>query len=259
MQAHTSYFLCSTARTGSWLLAEALQGTNLAGRVREYFAPGNQKSWSEQWGIENTANYSAFLEKAIEAGTTSNGVFGAKLLGYQLESFLSKLRQLPECKGKETLEIMPSVFPNIHYIWLSRRDKVRQAVSLWKAKQTEIWREYKDQHVAKDQHAPRQKPVFDFEAIDRWRNTILKHEAGWRRYFRTASVEPLMVSYEELGADYQATVLKVLQHLSIPLPADFIIPPPRLKKQADLLSEKWVWRYRKLKGDQLLDKYHRMD
>jgi LPS sulfotransferase NodH len=234
-------------RSGSWLLAEALQGTNLAGRVREYFAPELEQDWSERWKVSSSSNYKRFLEKAIEAGTTSNGVFGVKIHWYQLEGFLSKLRQLPECKGKETSELMPSVFPKLRYIWLSRRDKVRQAVSYYKASRTGCWWLI-DSHAERNSLPPEQAPVFDFKAINALRNTILKHEAGWRRFFYSAGVEPLRVYYEELATDQQATVFRVLQYLSIPIPDDFTIPPPRLKKQANLLSEEWVRRYRDLQS-----------
>src|SRR5262245_55098655 len=111
MQPHISYLICSTARTGSLLLAEALQHTGIAGRPREYFAPKLQQTWSERWGILGTSNYADFLDKAIAAGTTPNGVFGARISGHQLESFLLRLQQLPNYKERA----VSGVFPNLHY------------------------------------------------------------------------------------------------------------------------------------------------
>ncbi len=45
-------------------------------------------------------------------------------------------------RGRQRLavrDLAPSVFPNLRYLTVTRRDKVRQAVSLWRALQTWSW------------------------------------------------------------------------------------------------------------------------
>ena len=46
--------------------------------------------------------------------------------------------QLPELETIEDKQILQSLFGNITYIWIRRRDKTRQAVSWAKAAQTKI-------------------------------------------------------------------------------------------------------------------------
>ena len=53
------------------------------------------------------------------------------------------------------------LFPNVHYIWMVRRDKVRQAVSWAKAAQTDIYARSKGEAPV-----PKQEPAFDFAFID---------------------------------------------------------------------------------------------
>ena len=50
--------------------------------------------------------------------------------------FMKIVKQLPELKTIEDKQILQSLFGNITYIWIRRRDKTRQAVSWAKAAQT---------------------------------------------------------------------------------------------------------------------------
>ena len=54
-----SYFVSATPRSGSSLLAEALEFTTIAGRPREYFDPGHEKSWWTRLGITADTEYVA--------------------------------------------------------------------------------------------------------------------------------------------------------------------------------------------------------
>ncbi|MBA2364790.1 MAG: hypothetical protein H0V86_14810, partial [Chloroflexia bacterium] len=42
MHPHTSYLICGTPRSGSFLLCEALKNTGLAGMPEEYFWRGDE-------------------------------------------------------------------------------------------------------------------------------------------------------------------------------------------------------------------------
>ena len=54
-------------------------------------------------------------------------------------TMLKSLQELPEYKEMDAPQLMAALFPNVHYIWMVRRDKVRQAVSWAKAAQTDIY------------------------------------------------------------------------------------------------------------------------
>ena len=75
----------------------------------------------------------------MEAGTTPNGVFGAKLMWQYLGDFVGLLRNIPEYRELPLAELLPAAFPDLTFVRVVRANKIRQAVSLWKAVQTASW------------------------------------------------------------------------------------------------------------------------
>jgi trehalose 2-sulfotransferase len=72
---------------------------------------------------------------------------------------------------------------------------------------------------------------------------IDEHNAAWQGFFDGCGVEPLEVVYEELVEDYEGTVLRLLDGIGITIPQNFTVKKPRMKRQADDLSEEWVRLY----------------
>ena len=56
-------------------------------------------------------------------------------------------------------------------------------------------------------------------------------------------MEPMEVVYEELVEDYRGTVLWLLDSIGIFIPENFGVAEPRMRQQADELSEEWVRLY----------------
>jgi LPS sulfotransferase NodH len=54
MRPHTSYLVCATPRSGSFLLCEALKNTALAGQPEEYFWRDDEPAWKERWGYQTS-------------------------------------------------------------------------------------------------------------------------------------------------------------------------------------------------------------
>ena len=270
MQPHTSYLICATPRCGSTLLCEALINTGLAGRPKEYFEhlkqTGQPRRPQEYFPADSAiacqlgdysrlddeaklaesyqgSAYSAYLTQVIEEGTTPNGVFGAKVMWGYLDDFISNLRGIPGYQELPTPDLLSTIFPNLCYIWVTRRNKVRQAVSLWRAIQTWTWK----QEETDGAHLVAQELLFNFAAIDHLVQQIEAHEAEWQNYFATHDIQPFNVVYEELTEAYEQTALDILYYLHIPLHEQLTFNERRLKQQADTLSEEWVQRYNSLK------------
>ncbi|MFL5660490.1 MAG: Stf0 family sulfotransferase [Ktedonobacteraceae bacterium] len=271
MQPHTSYLICATPRCGSTLLCEALINTGLAGHPREYFEHLKQtgqprrpqeyfpagSAIASQLGdysrLDDEAmlaecyqgsTYTIYLAQVIEKGTTPNGIFGAKVMWGYLDDFISHLREIPGYQELAAPDLLSTIFPNLCYIWATRRDKVRQAVSLWKAIQTWTWK----QEETDGSHLVAQELRFNFAAIDHLVRQIEVHEAEWQKYFATQDIQPFTVVYEELTETYEQTALDILHYLHIPLPEQLTFNERRLKQQSDALSEEWVQRYNSLKA-----------
>ena len=87
----SAYLVCATPRSGSTLVCQALTDTGVAGRPEEYFEGVDDRSILDHLGergigdepqqrspLWSRAAYDRYLEWAMDAGTTPNGVFAAK-------------------------------------------------------------------------------------------------------------------------------------------------------------------------------------
>lgn len=207
-----SYFVCGTPRCGSWLLCGLLASTGVAGRPHEWFWRETQESLQRAWGVRDFASY---LELVLAAGTTTNGVFGAKVMW----------GHLPEL----------SPFPRPRFVWLRRRDRVAQAVSFAKAVRTGHWHHWDP--------PPREAPTFRFEEVDALRRELDELDRSWSGWFEERRIEPLEVTYEELAANLEAETLRVLDFLAVQLPAGARIRP-LTRAARDATNDDWSSRYR---------------
>ena len=248
MKQATSYLICCLPRTGSWLLSEELQSTGIAGRPREYFAPEAWQHFLDVWNMPPASDYSDFLSRVVQEATTPNGVWGAKAHWYQFNDLLQKLRSVPAYKDLPTESLLPRVFPNLRYVYLTRRDRVRHAVSYARASETKIWWEM-DPARGPSRRVLAKTPKFDIARLDGLFKTLSNHSRFWRQYFQECGVSPLRIDYEDLAKDPAASVRQILDYLEIPAPLNLVIKESRLKKQADELSEAWVQRYRHIKDE----------
>ena len=122
------------------------------------------------------------------------------------------------------------------YVWVRRDDVVRQAVSLWRAMQTQSWRD-----DSSDGSAGGAVPRYSFAALRHLTERLTDHDARWRELLAGAPV--LEITYEELTADLPRAIRRTLDHVGVPLPADTPVSQPAMRRQADELSEAWVAAY----------------
>lgn len=239
--AEDAYFVCATPRTGSTLLFEELLQTGVAGRPDEYF---DDRRWvqlpmMERLGIKNDRVY---FRDILRVATTANGVCGLKMHWHQMETLKEKIlcQACLPTRDLDRLSIYDALhlgFRELRFIWLRRRNRVAQAISLWIASETRVWHQ---RHGV----APREKIVhYDYEAIDQLIRRIDRYEAHWESFFRRNGINPLMVVYEDFSENTVETVAAVLQHIGVrntqPLRAR-----SRLVKQSDDRSRMWEDFYR---------------
>lgn len=251
MKPATSYLICCVPRTGSWLLAEALQSTEVAGRPREYFAPDQKNVFYSLWGLSPTGDYSGFLSRVMSEATAPNGVWGAKVHWYQFNDLLAKLRGISELRDLPLRALLPELFPNLHYIYLTRRDRIRHVVSYARASDTRVWWDV-DPSAGPGRRVLARTPKFDVAKLDRLFYSFARHQREWRTYFEQCGVTPLEVYYEDFAEDQTACVRQILEYLKIPYPSNIVVQRSRLRKQADALSESWAKRYRHIRRERRL-------
>lgn len=134
-------------------------------------------------------------------------------------------------------ELLNRVFPGLRYIQITRKDKFRQAISLWRAVQTQAWRQDPDRSASTTA-----EPQFSFRAINYLVRLLTAHDASWDAYFVGLGHQPLKITYEDLAGDPEPVIRDILTQFGIPAPANLEISAPRLKIQSDELSEQWFTR-----------------
>jgi trehalose 2-sulfotransferase len=259
LRMSTSYLVCATPRSGSTLLCEALKAMGVAGRPEEYFevvpatgrplrpedylaglsdpaalaliraaAPPGPPPYSSLAGV---ASYEEHLRRVRDWGTTPNGVFGAKLMWDHVDHL-----QAVDA-GRPPAELLAELFDGPRYVWVRRGDVVRQAVSLWRAMQTQAWR-----HDSGATEAG-VRPRYCFPALRHLVARLTDHDARWGGLLATVGAPVLRLSYEELTADLPGALERTARHIGVSVPTDRPPAAPAMRRQADELSEAWVAAY----------------
>ena len=236
MKPHTSFLVCTNHRTGSGMLCDFLWQTNLAGRPDEYFDPAVEKEYSREW---DTRTHSQYLDRVLENGTSPNGIFGAKIMWRQIRFLNHKVSRALNNKSLNTHLLMQIMFPDLKYIWLRRRNKIRQAVSFWLRRKTGIFRWF-DLEPAKYSN----EPAFNFIEIHKLVQEFHKYEFCWLCYFRNNRINPLVVFYEDdLEYGPEEVVRRILLYLGVHISNGLKIQT-KYKKQSSELSENLIRLYK---------------
>jgi LPS sulfotransferase NodH len=258
--------VCATQRSGSTLLCELLKDTGVAGRPEEFFearhdtgrpphpgdyldrlprtgagirddeAPPQAPEYSSLVGL---ADYREHLERTFRLGTTENGVFGAKLMWDQLPELQALASQLPEYRGLTDRTLLGALFDDPAFIWVTRGDKVRQAVSLWRALQTRRWRLER----GPDDTTSKPELHYRFEGIRHLVRLLETEDAAWGAFFGRHGIDRLAIAYEEdLVADRDRAVRTVLAKIGVKPPPEWHAADP-IERQGDSLNDDWVAAY----------------
>ncbi|HWA90604.1 MAG TPA: Stf0 family sulfotransferase [Rhizomicrobium sp.] len=214
--------LCSSPRTGSYLLCEAMRRLGL-GVPHEYFNPPTMRVLTRRWALAmpERVKPSAWLRlgharnlRALEAYLaalmrmrTRNFVFAAKLQYWQYE------RLLDNPTGAVFLN-------NARFLYLYREDLLGQAISFRLAEATGKW----GVDGVATTTAKRARDLLDIEALDRAVAMIRGEEKGWRRFFARESIRPRILSYESMRDDPLAAARSLAGDL-LPADAEPGLPP----------------------------------
>jgi trehalose 2-sulfotransferase len=239
-----SYTIWFTQRTGSTLLCQALESTGVAGIPREYFnCPPDLLTTFKKSG------HAELQEYLYKLGTTPNGVFAINHSFYEphFTQLIETLRKFPACLADETnrTSVWEKVFPNHRHIFMTRRNKVRLAVSWWRAIQSGEW------HLLTNEG---RKPVdlspdaYSFDAINHLYNECSMREAGIQEFLAEGGITPLNIFYEDFVQNYEGTVEAILDYLELDS-GSISIAPSGLIRTADSISEEWVQRFREERQD----------
>jgi LPS sulfotransferase NodH len=154
---------------------------------------------------------------------------------------IETFREFPACPAteKNRVRIWEHALPNHRHVFMTRRNKVRLAVSWWRAVKTQEWHRLPGE--------PRKLvdlgDAYSFDAIHHLFRECSMREAGIQEFFSEGKIVPLTIVYEDFIQEYEKTVRTVLEFLELD-PATIQIPSPSLAPTADDISEAWAQRFR---------------
>ena len=181
------------------------------------------------------------LSKSSAPVQAAPPLFGARLQGHSLAPFRTQLaRLLPDLPDDGAR--LAKAFGRTAFIHLTREDKLAQAVSCVKAKQTGLWHRNADGSEL-ERLAPPAPPIYDRDQIAEHIATYEVMETNWQAWFAALGVMPLRVTYAALSTDPHAILAKALSHIGQdPARAEAVMP--NVAQLSDDVNADWIRRFR---------------
>ena len=223
-------------------MCQILGATGVAGNPDEYFFWDNMPCQAKEWGLASRwglTDFDEYVSRSFREGTTPNGWFGVKMApALYLATFLEEVRKLPEYADPDlsTSDLINRFFPDLRFIFITRRDKLRQAISWVKATEHNLW-------TSDQEPKPRGTARYDFAKLDAQVTLLSLVESLWQDFFSAWAVRPLTLVYEDFQQDHEGTAVQILDYLGIEEPHSYDTGGVSLKKLSDNLTDEWAARY----------------
>ena len=244
--AFDSYVICTSLRSGSTLLCSLLAATGVSGNPDSYFHQPSLAAWQADLGVVPPPSasepevVSLLFREAIAQGSAGTGMFGLRLQRHSFDFFMEKLALLHP-RSSTGAERFAAAFGRTLFIHLRRDDKLEQAVSCVKARQSGLWHRAADGSEL-ERLAPHQEPRYDADAIRAERDAMLAMDAAWEAWFGAEAIAPLRLTYDGLSADPSGALGVVLDRLGLDAGIAAGVTPG-VAKLSDRTNHDWVSRF----------------
>ena len=122
------------------------------------------------------------------------------------------------------------------WVWLDREDRLGQAISFARAKQSGEWADFGREGGT--------VPTYDAVAIRSALEAMELGRQGWERYFADEGISPIAVSYEAFVADREAVVRRIIEAVDPgAVLAATDLGRSTLRRQSDGISAEWRVRF----------------
>jgi len=225
--------IASTGRSGSHMLGHALYKTNKFGFPLEYVNPNNLMEWKKRLDI---SEFEHLMFELQQRRTSSNGVFGMKI-------------HYPHIKQFGGFQNMMKIFPDAYYVLLSRKDVLKQAVSLSIARQTGVW--------ISGQIPTNDNPKYDFTQIKNCLRETILHNSSWRYILAASGSNYIEMDFDHVRNNIIQSIEKIANFISIDIETASISKDKATKKQSSDLNKEWKKRFLSEfnQSDELLSNY----
>lgn len=241
-----SYMICTSPRSGSTLLCKLLSKTGVAGDPNSLFHKPSLSAWyrayqlrREDFSSEKDA-LAAVFDAARQKGRGETDVFGLRMQRESFRFFMDQVDVLyPNFESE--LEGIESAFGSTLFLHLSRADKLDQAISLIKAKQTGLWHRAAD-GTELERQSPPQEPFYDRDEIANQIKALTAMDEKWIQWFEAQKIEPMRISYDQLSEDPVGTTQSIVVALGLDIQEVKALEVP-VAKLADTINEEWAERF----------------
>jgi len=212
--------LASTFRSGSTYTAQVLAHGGFPGLGIERF---------NKVGGQKEEDLTPFLKEMFSP--FANQVFATKLMWSHRNDLARKLG-ISRIDSAQLAEL----FPNATWIYVKREDVFAQAVSMWRAKESNRW------HVLKDENEPILE--YDFKKIEASFRELSAHNSLWEDFFSLAGIEPHTIVYEQLIENLSETMHPLFSDLGLDTRSiEDAASKVELRKQRDEKSAEYLARF----------------
>ena len=254
------FFLATSQRSGGHFLMSLLDSTKKVGYVTEYLYQ-LYEGWegdSPPSDAEILSYFDRFKKKALEFYPQFN----------PMEFWGSKV-DIRELHLVERWTELTSVdLQSVKWIWLRRKNKLRQAISVIKADKTTIWHLDKDDPQGKQDLARAEMEVkFDDLCVSSIRFFVA--DWAWLNFFRIHDLKPHILYYEDFvdESTWELTVAGIFDFLGVPYEPPLGVSSHRLKQGTGKAPENYNLLVEKVESygiplkyaDIDIDRYYELD
>lgn len=212
---------------GVILLTEARSGSNWVGSLARNAGLGNSGEWLDpkQSGLDpSQMSFEEYLRGIIEISSSKSSAFFVKIFpGHLFATHRNYKRDFIQevCKRHDTKLLL-----------LTRRDRLRQAISFTRGLQTQQWTSKSD---------IQREPSYDFDRISRLYFQIGRSYDFWESYVEMYGYPADRFVYEDLVENPTPFLASVAEAMGAPMPD---VPKSELRVQRDQTTEEWLERFR---------------
>ena len=213
------YIVCTHPRSGSTVFCQMLASTGKLGNPDEYFSQRHlQRAGVTAASADGLPEYVTNFQRQT---ASPNGVAASKMFWFDLEPLIRI--------G------VADRFASYRFVFLQRKDKLAQAISIRRAWLTGITRSDRGTSSAPE--------TYDYADIKLRLTRLLNAEANWRAFFDAKTLKPVDCVYEDIMQDPQAAVDRIAQSLGLTDRALIAPDQVTLRIQRDGISKAWHDRF----------------
>lgn len=188
-------------------------------------------------GFSDEAPVREVMAALREEISSDQGIFTMKAMWGAFSRIFRTLARESDGDPAAWQALPMELFPGARFIFIRRRDKVRQAVSFYKASLTGVWR-----HESAEKRYPPEFLVYDYLKILKHLRTIEADERGWEAFLTSKGLPYKEVWYEDFVKDRLSGLREICDFLEIPPRMDHV-PDVRFVRAPDDINSKWASLY----------------